>query len=77
MMEVIDERWRLKFHDQYFREKHGAAVPRRPLPLARAGFPRVCIYDPPISDLFGRESKGTAMVGEGRGDFAGSLRFNA
>jgi len=77
MMEVIDERWRLEFHDQYFREKHGAAVPRRPLSLARAGFSRVCIYDLPISDLFGRESKGTAVVGESRGDFAGSLRFNA
>lgn len=37
------------------------------------------LWSSPISDLFGRERKGTAdnRVAQDRGDFAGSLRFNA
>lgn len=70
-MEVIDERrWRSARIPRpiFSGVKHGRrrAVPRRPLSLARAGFPRVCIYDPPISDLFVRSERDGRWVGQRR-----------
>lgn len=68
---------RFGFRGQYFREKHGAVVPRRSLSLARAGFSRVCIYDPPqLAISSGGSRRGTAlMVGQSNGAGGGRVRF--
>lgn len=64
VMEVIDERrWRSAWIPRPIFSGETRRRCSATLSLARAGFPRVCIYDPPISDLFGREWKGRAVIG--------------